>query len=165
MEIRKARLEELDILMALYDQGRRYMREHGNMNQWINGYPKEEMVRADIASGCSYVAVENGVIEAVFYYIHGEDPDSTYAGINGAWLNNEPYGVIHRIASSGRIRRMVDKCSDWALEICPNLRMDTHADNAPMQEALLRGGFTKCGIVVIDDGSERVAFHKVRTVE
>ena len=45
MNIRPARMEELDTIMALYDQGRRFMRRSGNANQWINGYPSREMIR------------------------------------------------------------------------------------------------------------------------
>ena len=162
--IRLARAEELPRLLEIYAAARAFMRQNGNSLQWAGGYPGEEVLREDIALERLYVIEEKGHIGGCFMLASG--PDDTYNKIyDGTWRCDCPYGVIHRIASSGRIRRMVDKCSDWALEICPNLRMDTHADNAPMQEALLRGGFTKCGIVVIDDGSERVAFHKVRTVE
>ena len=60
MEIRKARPEDLDTAMALYDQGRRFMRQSGNHSQWINGYPSWELVAEDIRQGNCYLAEEDG---------------------------------------------------------------------------------------------------------
>lgn len=160
MKIRKSRMEELDQLMELYDGGRRWMRQNGNHGQWINGYPSREMITEDIAAGDSYVVEENGQILAVFYYIHGKDVEPTYMEIDGAWLDDEPYGVIHRIASAGIVPGIVQYCSDWALEQWPILRIDTYRDNQPMQTALTNAGFRRCGIIIIEDGSERVAFQK-----
>ena len=42
------------------------------------------------------------------------------------------------------------------------LRIDTHEDNQPMQDAVLRYGFRKCGIIHIRDGSKRVAFDYIK---
>ena len=160
MIIRKTRMEELDTMMELYEGGRRWMRQNGNMNQWTNGYPSREQIVADITSGGSYVVEENGEVLAVFYYVYGRDVEPTYAVIDGAWLDDEPYGVIHRIASSGKVPGMVQLCSDWALEQNPVLRIDTYQDNHPMQTALERAGFSRCGIIHLMDGSPRVAFQK-----
>ena len=98
MDIRPAQLSELDRLMALYNQGRAFMRQSGNANQWINGYPKREMVEDDICQGHLFVAEEAGETAAVFCFFHGEDVEPTYRVIDGAWLADGPYGVIHRIA-------------------------------------------------------------------
>ena len=66
MEIRKTTLEDLPAVMALYDQGRQYMRKNGNHSQWIKGYPSEELIREDIQLGRSYVAQEQGKRVRVF---------------------------------------------------------------------------------------------------
>ena len=42
MRIRKTTLNDLEPVMAMYDYARKFMQEHGNPNQWINGYPSEE---------------------------------------------------------------------------------------------------------------------------
>lgn len=162
MEIRKTTLEDLPAVMALYDQGRQYMRKNGNHNQWIKGYPSEELIREDIQLGRSYVAEEQGELTAVFCFFYGKDIEASYRNIDGAWLDDEPYGVLHRIASSGKYPNMTGFCSDWCLSQWPNLRIDTHRDNAPMQRALERLGFTRCGVVIIEDGSERIGFQKRR---
>ena len=40
MNIRQTRQEDLAEVMAIYDYARRFMQEHGNGNQWINGFPQ-----------------------------------------------------------------------------------------------------------------------------
>ena len=71
---------------------------------------------------------ENQELEGCFAFIRGEDPN--YKVIkDGAWLNDAPYGVIHRIASGGRVKGLMDLCLEWCSSHCPNLRVDTHRDN------------------------------------
>ena len=40
-----------------------------------------------------------------------------------------------------------------------------HRDNRPMQKALHKFGFRQCGIVYMEDGTERVAFDFLRETE
>ena len=161
MEIRKTTLADIPEVMEIYTIARSFMRETGNPTQWAGGYPKEELIRKDIASGDSYVAVENGRIEVVFFYRKGEDP--TYKVIeDGAWLDDEPYAVLHRIASRGDVKGSGSACIQWCLAQWPNLRVDTHEDNHVMQHVLEKNGFVKCGRVYIEDGSSRIAYQQVR---
>ncbi len=152
MEIRKTTLADIPEIMEIYTIARSFMRKTGNPTQWAGGYPKEELIRKDIASGDSYVAVENGRIEVVFFYRKGEDP--TYKVIeDGAWLDDEPYAVLHRIASRGDVKGSGSACIQWCLAQWPNLRVDTHEDNHVMQHVLEKNGFVKCGRIYIADGS------------
>lgn len=162
MNIRPATLSELDAIMSLYHQARAFMRQSGNLNQWINGYPSRAIIEKDIRLGRLFIAEEGGETAAVFCFFHGEDVEPTYRSIDGAWLAGGPYGVIHRIASTGKFPRMVEVCTDWCLDRCPSLRIDTFKDNRPMQRSLLRCGFTFCGVIIIEDGSERMAYQKLR---
>ena len=162
MVIRKTAPADLDTAMALYDQGRQFMRRSGTMNQWINGYPSREMVSEDIRQGQSYLVMAGGEAAAVFYFHMGADIDPTYRVIDGAWLDDGPYGVLHRVASSGRTGGIMDFCTAWGLERCPSLRVDTHRDNLPMQRALERCGFRYCGVITIADGTERLAYQRLR---
>ena len=59
MRIRKTEMSELEILLKLYENARKFMAEHGNEAQWGSTYPEREFVEADIRSGCSYVCVED----------------------------------------------------------------------------------------------------------
>ena len=44
----------------------------------------------------------------------------------------------------------------------PILRIDTHADNLPMQGASMKAGFERAGVVYVSDGTPRVAFDWLR---
>jgi len=74
-----------------------------------------------------------------------EKEDEDYKEINGKWLNEEPYGVVHRVASTGIVRGAASFCLDWAYAQTLNLRMDTYSDNIPMQKLLEKCGFQYCG--------------------
>jgi maltose O-acetyltransferase len=115
-------------------------------------------VRQDIADRQFYVGTDpdSGQLLFVFAFIIGEDP--TYQVIDGAWLNDRPYGTIHRLASSGVATGVFQKCLDFCLTQIDEIRVDTHADNAPMLNAFKRAGLKRCGIICIADGSPRIAF-------
>ena len=159
MQIRKSNVQDLNTLLDLYQHARSFMAQHGNPSQWGNSYPPVSTLENDIREGNSYVCVEDGQIVATFYFRIG--PDDTYAKIyNGQWLNEEPYGVVHRIASNGTVKGAATYCINWALSQCGNLKIDTHQDNRIMQHLLEKNGFTNCGIIFIEDGTERIAYQK-----
>ena len=159
MEIRKAKLDELDALMAIYDGARVYMRENGNAEQWGNGYPSKELIRTDIETGHCHVCVEDGEILGVFCYFEGEDP--TYQTVyDGKWLNDKPYGVIHRIAVARHRKGVASFCFAHCFALCKNLKIDTHRDNIPMQRSLAKNGFTLCGTIFLESGAPRMAYQR-----
>ena len=160
MQIRKTTPADFDTVMTIYRAAREFMIASGNPTQWWDGYPPEELIRDDISRGDSFVVVEDGKILAVFLYRAGIDP--TYVNIeNGEWLNNEPYGVIHRIAVAEKGRGVASFVFDTVYSWCGNIRIDTHADNRPMQRALEKNGFKYCGIIRIATGDPRVAYQKI----
>ena len=93
-----------------------------------------------------------------FYFAVEEEP--TYRKIDGAWLNDLPYGVVHRLASDGRSKGLFQACLTFAQDRCTELRVDTHADNKRMRHLLLESGFIPCGTIYVADGSPRIAYHK-----
>ena len=163
MQIRPARESELPRLMELFDTARAYMRRNGNTVQWVNGYPSETLIRDDIAQNRAFVVEENGEAEAVFCYLAGRHVEPTYAVVyGGAWPDDAPYGVIHRLASSGKLRGVMGLCADWALSRCPVLRVDTHESNATMRSAMARLGCAERGTIILGDETPRIAFQKRR---
>lgn len=157
--IRNASINDLPQILKIYADARQYMRQSGNPNQWGDSHPTESMIRKDIAAGLLYVCTQQNEILGVFYYKQGIDP--TYLQIfDGNWLNEAPYGVIHRIAVAAHRKGVASSCFDFALCQCPNLRIDTHRDNIPMQKSLQKNGFQQCGIIHLENGDERIAFHK-----
>lgn len=160
--IRRAKAEEAGRLLELYQGAKRFMEEHGNRNQWtgddaitpqkLEGYLERDQL---------YAGEEEGELLFAFVYIQGPDP--TYGVITqGNWLNDEYYGTVHRLAGSPRVKGVVKRVTAWALEQNPNLRIDTHHDNIVMQNALDAAGFTRCGIIFLENGDPRIAYQKVR---
>lgn len=159
MQIRPSTPADLPRLMAIYNNARDFMAANGNPGQWINGYPQESQIAQDIAQGHSYVCEADGQIHGVFYFAIEADP--SYATIEGQWLNDLPYGVIHRIAVDSPQRRLSLMCLDWCFQQISNLRVDTHRDNVPMQKVLHKNGFVACGVIrLASSGDERLAFQK-----
>lgn len=156
--IEKATLSQLPQIMAIYERARTFMAETGNPDQWGTAYPPEEMIRQDILDGKCYVNLEGETIRAVFYFALEADP--TYGYIEGAWLNDALYGVIHRIAVGENGKGAAAECFRFAYEACPNLRIDTHEKNIPMQRCLAKHGFQRCGIIYLEDGDPRIAYQK-----
>ena len=161
MRIRSATAGDLPNIRKIYDAAKNYMNASGNPNQWAIGYPPEEYLRQDIELSRLYVCEEDKNLYGVFMLSFQEDP--AYHSIDGAWLNQEPYGVIHRIASDGTKKGIFQS----ALEFCKekmaeqgigNLRIDTHADNKTMQHLVEKYGFKRCGIIYLENGSPRIAY-------
>ena len=156
MEIRKAVKEDLPVIMSIYEYARSFMAEHGNPGQWGKSDPPQSLIEQDVEQGKCHVCVEEDRIVNVFYYSEGEDP--TYRIIEGKWLNDRPYAVVHRIASAESAKGAGTFSLKWALQRSGNLRIDTHDDNIPMQSLLKKLGFVYCGRITLPDGSERIAF-------
>ncbi|MBQ3017186.1 MAG: GNAT family N-acetyltransferase [Clostridia bacterium] len=162
MEIRMARLSDLDVIEEIYSKARSFMRKTGNTAQWAGGYPSRNLIISDIEKEQLYVVTDSEQILASFVYFYGVD--KTYAKIyDGEWKNDLPYGVIHRIAvaENAHGRGVARFCFDFAFEKCGNLKIDTHKDNLPMQKALTKAEFEYCGIICLESGDERLAYQKV----
>ena len=168
MEVRRSTEKDFKRIMEIYEYARKFMAEHGNPNQWgATGWPPEDLIHADIASGSSYVCVCGGRVVGTFFYCSGKGAEPAYHTIEeGAWLDDTPYGVIHRIAGDGTVRGIGSFCIAWAFENCSHLRMDTHGDNKVMQNLLKKNGFVYCGIIhVEEDNDPRLAYEKLEKRE
>lgn len=140
MEIIKATLEDIEDMMVVYKQAKAFMKENNNP-QWPEDYPSKEWIIEDINH--MYLCKEDKNIACVFYFAIEEDED--YQDLKGSWLNDEPYGVVHRVASSMIVKGAAKYCLDWAFQQIPNIRIDTHPANIPMQNLLKKCGFQLCG--------------------
>ena len=158
--IRKAEYTDIRRALDIYDSARRFMRSRGNAVQWVNGYPSEELLRADVAAGQLYVIEDADGVYAVFAFIIGDDP--TYQVIDGAWLDDgTPYGTLHRLGSDGTHSGVLSDAVDWAWGRIPHLRADTHEANRPMRRCLERAGFVYTGVITVADGTPRRAYERV----
>ena len=160
--IRIARKEDLSAIQLVLDAAREIMRSIGNTNQWINGYPSDEVILSDIEKEYGHVVVDEDSIVGYFAYI--PSPEPTYARIyEGTWQDDDsPYHVIHRIASLPEAHSIFKAIMDWCFQHERHIRIDTHRDNSIMRHCIESYGFQYCGIIHLASGDERMAYQLFR---
>ncbi len=159
LKIRRATEADKGQIAAIYAKAVSYMQANGNPTQWQGGYPSTEVIDEDMNLDRLYVLEDSSSnIVAQFCYFVGDDP--TYSYIDGAWLDDAPYGVVHRLASSGEVKGAGKICLDWCFEQHPNMRIDTHADNKTMLHIIRSSGFVECGEIIVKNGTRRIAFQR-----
>jgi len=164
MIIRHAEERDLGAILAAYAYAREFMKRTGNPNQWCDSKPEEATVREDIRLGRNYVFEADGEVAGVFALMEGEDP--TYGRIDGGrWLAEGPYVTIHRIAGNGKVHGLLKEAVRFAEDRAPSVRIDTHEDNRVMQHLLKECGFTRCGIIYLENGDPRIAYQKLSCPE
>lgn len=164
MKIRKSAQQDLDRIMEIYEFARDFMAKHGNPNQWgPTNWPPKELIQNDIMNKNSYVCTNNeDQVIGTFFFIHGKDIEPTYSKItDGSWIDDSPYGVIHRLATDGSQKGAGSFCINWAFNQCNHLRIDTHIDNIVMQNLVKKLGFIHCGTIYVEqDNYPRLAYEK-----
>lgn len=159
--IRRANKEDIKYIMRIYEAAKKKMRADGNLHQWSDKYPDEETLLNDIARDELYIAHNCGEIYGVFMLSYSGE--GTYKVIQGAWLNEEPYAVIHRIASLGKGKNLLKDAIDFAFDKTNNIRIDTHEDNNIMRTLLKKLGFIYTGIIHLKNGDERRAYQLIKS--
>ena len=153
-------MRDLPALESLYAAARGRMKAAGNYEQLKDSYPPRALIEEYIARGRLYLSKEEDALLGAFVFFVGTEEN--YSAIDGMWMTeNRAYGVIHRVASSGTRRGFLHTVVDYCAQFADDLRIDTHRDNAPMRGALTALGFRPCGVVIVDDGTERIAFERV----
>ena len=171
MVIRLATPADIPALRPVFEAAKGIMRADGNHDQWsAPGFPDDSLLLRDIARGGGFV-IESTVMPGltghlaapriVAYFALLPSPEPTYDVIDGAWLTDEPYGVIHRMASYPEAHGIFSTIIDYATSRFAHLRIDTHRDNHIMQHLIKKHGFTYCGIIWLEDGTERLAYERL----
>lgn len=138
------------------------MRQSGNMHQWGDDYPSEEVLGVDMQGRGGYVIEDNGSLVGYFAFL--PSPEPTYAKIyDGEWLDDRlPYHVIHRIASYPNVHGIFKSIMDFCSSLETNIRIDTHQDNKIMQYNIAKHGFAYCGIICLLSGDKRLAYQRMK---
>ena len=163
--IRPATEADIPAVLPVFEAAKAIMRADGNHDQWgAPGFPGDALLLRDIARGGGFVisSEAEGEVEKsiVAYFALLPSPEPTYDVIDGAWLTDGPYGVIHRIASYPEVHGIFSAVIDFAAARYPHLRIDTHRDNRIMQHLIDMAGFTYCGVIWLEDGTERLAYER-----
>lgn len=166
MEFRKSKIEDIADMMEIIRQAQNYFKSM-DIDQWQDGYPNEDNLKGDIMADESYVMTIDGkIVATAAISFRGE---STYNKIyRGNWLSDRKYAVVHRVAVSDGYKGqgLSHKIMEFSEKKCKELgyssiKIDTHKDNFVMRSLLEKNGFEYCGIILLEDGAERVAYEKL----
>lgn len=164
VELRLAKLSELNTIWRIL-QDAIIQRKMDGSNQWQNGYPNEATLKEDIQEGVGYVLIAENSIIAYAAIIFGIEP--AYNEINGKWLSNTDYTVVHRVATSKAFKGKGIATQLFllieTLSIKHNIfsiKVDTNFDNAPMLRILEKLNYVYCGEIFFG-GAPRMAFEKI----
>lgn len=160
--IRKATENDLLGIMNVINEAKDRIRKTGSP-QWQNGYPNEQAFLNDISKNALFVyEIMNTIVGVMAVYPY----EKTYDVIEGNWLNDDDYIVIHRIAVNNDYvgKGITKKLFDFAFDYFDsnNMRIDTHELNQSMINYLIKDGFVLCGKIYLEQpiDKERIAFHK-----
>ena len=156
MFIQKAHPDEASYIFRVYHVAQAFMRFNGNPLQWGDTYPNAYAVSSDIEKGILYTVYNSGNIVGACVFLEGNDP--TYEKIDGAWCSDAPYIAIHKVASDRTCPGVMDEIIKYARRRKCDIRIDTHHDNKAMLHILESRGFTRCGIIHLENGDPRIAF-------
>ena len=164
--LRKATAQDVETIWNIILDAKEQMRLAGSA-QWQDGYPKKESIETDMENGYGYVLTFKEKIIAYTAVIFDIEP--AYEIIEGKWLTQQPYAVVHRMAVSKEMKRKGIAHYFFQLieEMVVNkhvysVRVDTNFDNQPMLSILKKRNYVYCGEVYFR-GAARKAFEKVLT--
>ncbi len=167
IRLRKATEKDLERISVIMVQAVDQMLREGK-NQWDRTYPLPEHIRADIDRGVAYVLVraeEPTVNEAapetiMAYGAIVYDGEPAYDALDGKWLSDQPYVVVHRIAVADEFKRqgvatrfMRETERQAVAAGVHSFRIDTNYDNFYMMKMLANLGFTYTGECQYSRGS------------
>lgn len=149
-----------EILQSAIDR-----RKEDGSSQWQNGYPNVKTVEEDILQGKGYVLAQGSILIA--YCAISISDEVAYNNIDGAWLTDGDYLVIHRVAVSslhikkGFAKEIIRRSEKFAKENgIMSVRIDTNFDNFPMLKICEQLQYQYCGMVKMRE-SDRKAFEKI----
>lgn len=161
MGLELLKIEDIDIVEKMIEEGRKHIQTF-KIKQWVNGYPNRDTIKEDIKNKAAYVYKEDEKILAYFALF---DYEKTYDYINGSWLLDEPYVVIHRMVVSDFEKGLGSKTFNELKKNYNHIRIDTHEGNISMNKCLLKNDFKKCGIIYLENGDERIAYEWFKSLE
>lgn len=160
---RQAVEEDAGRIWQIIQQAKEQMRRLGSQ-QWQEGYPTPETIANDVALGNGYMLCEEERVIAYGAVIFSGEP--AYETIQGKWMDDEPYVVVHRLAVADEMKqRGIATLFMRKVEVLSfqkgisRFRVDTNFDNHYMHRMLKRLGFAYCGEIQYERGS-RMAYEK-----
>lgn len=162
---RKATQNDLPEIWTIIQQAI-IRRETDGSDQWQDGYPNELIISKDITEEHAYVLSNENEIVGYIAILINDEP--AYNNIEGKWLTQDDFVVVHRLAiaddflGKGLAQRLLKHTEKLAIKNkIYSLKIDTNFDNIAMLKILEKMGYTHCGEVTFSNGNRRKAFEKV----
>lgn len=164
MIFRKAELSDLSNIREIINDAKAYLKE-SEVTQWQGEYPTDELLISDINLGNSYIVEDKGMV--IGTSVISFDGESTYDEIDGCWLSEGKFVVIHRLAvrKNSKNKNVASSLLKFAENLAKqngvySIKIDTHKDNNTMKNLMKKNEFVYCGVIKLEDYSERIAFEK-----
>lgn len=164
MKLKKATASQIDKICEIIQSAIRRRKNDGS-TQWQDGYPNRTTIQEDINTKSGYVLMENSEILAYVCVKINDEP--AYENIEGKWLSNSDFLVIHRVAvaekhlGKGMAKKLFQLIENIGIEQkIYSIKVDTNFDNKPMLSIFKRLGYQYCGKVYFDI-QERMAYEKI----
>ena len=181
MNFRKSTFDDVERILEIIEKAKIELRKLG-LEQWQNGYPDRKVIENDVKNGISYVLEEifekndksenqisKKIVGTIVLSPKKEEP---YSKIEGKWITNDDYIVIHRLAVDSEIKNkgIATKILEFSEKECIknkilSIKTDTHENNEPMKKFLEKNGFSYCGVIYLDKepdvGEKRIAYEKI----
>ncbi|MES2410878.1 MAG: GNAT family N-acetyltransferase [Bacteroidota bacterium] len=161
---RKAVLSDVPQIWTIIQQAI-VRRKNDGSQQWQDGYPNENSIREDIENGNGYVLTDEKKVLAYTAVLINDEP--AYDHLEGNWLSNGDFVVVHRLAISdgylgqGLAQKIMLFTEDIAKQhTISSIKVDTNFDNIGMLKVFEKLGYTYCGEVMLRGGI-RKAFEKI----
>lgn len=162
--LRRADITDQENIWKILQQAVQRRKNDGS-NQWQDGYPHSETAIIDIQNKVGFVLEKKK--EIVGYAAIIFDVEPAYENIEGKWLSEGKYAVIHRVAVSekflgkGIATELFIKIEDFVKsKQVFSIKVDTNFDNIQMLKILDKLKYSYCGEVHFR-GSPRKAFEKI----
>ena len=151
----KAQRQDIKKIMEIIADAKSYLKSQNSL-QWNqpDGYPNESDLLKDIDNGSCYIYLENAEVVGTMSIVF--TPDENYFEIDGAWLTNDKYASIHRIAIKNThhhkgigVKMLIEAEDIVKGNKTYSIKIDTHKINLPMINTIIKSGYSYCGVITL----------------
>lgn len=164
LQFRIANAHDFNSIWEIIEQAIARRKADGS-SQWQDGYPNRDTIKIDIQQSSGFV-ITNG-IEIIAYAAVILNDEPAYEDINGTWLSESDFYVVHRVAvaenylGKGYVQELFKYIENYAWQHhVYSIKVDTNFDNPAMIKVFEKLGYQYCGEVKIR-GNARKAFEKL----
>ncbi len=161
---RKAVTTDIDYIWNILQDAILKRKKEGS-NQWQDGYPNLETIENDINKEVGFVLTQENEIIGYCAALINDEPQ--YEKIEGNWLTNNDFIVVHRIAiaqnhlGKGLSKIILKNVEQYALnQSITSIKVDTNFDNIAMLKIFEQLGYSYCGQVYFRNSARR-AYEKI----